>query len=69
MPSIPRHLDGWTITAKERADTTMPWLVIASDEAWQRTETAEGMDLESALLYLAKKIHCDRIELLAKYGL
>ena len=65
---LTQEIDGWAISVTDEPDSAHPIKVVAASY-FGDSEYATGKDLESALLYLAKKIHVDRQELLTMYGL
>lgn len=66
--SDPRTLEGWSIAAYEQFDAALPWRVVATHDTGE-SKSAEAMDLETALLWLAKKTGIDRDLLKSAYGL
>lgn len=68
MIGEPRQIEGWMITASEQNDPTMRYRIVATHKT-EEPKIAESMDLETALLWLAKKINVDRHQLKSLYGL
>lgn len=66
---LTRHIDNWDINVYDDGDSPFPIRVVAVYAIDGRSEAASGRDTESALLDLARKIHVDRRELLALYGI
>lgn len=64
---IPRHLDGWDIETHEES-SPFRFRVVATHVSGPGA-SANGRDLQTALLDLARQIHVDRRELLTLYGL